>query len=78
MTDGKTIARSASNAILPFLTGFVLGALSTIAAFAGRIATLETTATVHSEALRDIRTEIHSVSEKLDQCILVACRKGGS
>lgn len=54
-------------AVIPLLTGVVVGLLTSIAMFSGRVAALETTATVHSEQLRDIRSDLRSIVLKLDR-----------
>lgn len=74
MNEGKTRGRGFFDAIVPFLTGFALGAMSALASFSGRISALETTTNSHSQSLRDIREDVKAISNKLDQCF-ESCRK---
>lgn len=61
MSSGSVVAGA-----LPLLTGIVIGLLTALATFSGRISVLETTTANHTETLRDIRSDLREISKKID------------
>ena len=76
MTAGGAL-RAFSSAIVPFLVGLVVGILSALSTFSGRVSSLETLAGVQGQALRDIRADLQAVNAQLYELRLNRARGGG-
>ena len=76
MTAGGAL-RAFSGAIVPFLVGLVVGLLSALSTFSGRVSSLETLANVQGQALRDIRADLQAVNGQLYELRLSRARGGG-